>query len=77
MKKIALTAATILIASGTAFAVATATAFAGSDKFGSNNANQQTVTNADNTITTSIHKSDPAVQKPVKQGSNRDLFGNR
>jgi hypothetical protein len=42
MKKIALTAAAVLIASGTAFAVATATAFAGSDKLGSNNANQQT-----------------------------------
>ncbi|PZV38424.1 DUF680 domain-containing protein [Mesorhizobium kowhaii] len=67
MTKIALTAAAILIA--------TANAFAGSDKFGSNNANQPAVASTDNTITTSIQK--PDAQKPVTQGSNRDLFGNR
>lgn len=77
MKKIALTTAVILIASGTAFAVAAATAFAGSDKFGSNKANQSVVISTDSTITTSIRKPDAAVQKPVTQSSNRDLFGNR
>ncbi|CAN7282647.1 DUF680 domain-containing protein [Mesorhizobium sp. LjRoot246] len=69
MNKIALAAAAILIA--------TATAFAGSDKFGSNNASQPAVTSTDSTITTSIRKSDVAVQKPVTQGGSRDLFGNR
>jgi hypothetical protein len=71
MKKIALTAAAILIA--------TATAYAGSDKFGSNNASQPAapVVSADSTITTSIRKPDAAVHKPVPQGRNRNLFGNR
>jgi hypothetical protein len=87
MTKIALTAAAILIATGTAFAVATGTAFAvatgtafaGSDNFGSNNANQPAapVASADNTVTTSIEKPDATVQQPVTQRSNRDLFGNR
>jgi hypothetical protein len=69
MTKIALTAAAILIASGTAFA--------GSDKFGSNDAGQPTVASTDNTITTSTKKSDAVAQQPIPQGSNRDLFGNR
>jgi len=53
MTKIALTAAAILVATGTAFA--------GSDNFGSNNVNQpvanQSVSNVDNTHTGSIAKS--------------------
>ncbi|UVK40083.1 DUF680 domain-containing protein [Mesorhizobium sp. AR10] len=65
MTKIALTAAAILIAANAAFA--------GSDKFGSDTFNQPTVASIDNTITRSIEKSD--TQKPVVQGSNRDLFG--
>jgi hypothetical protein len=71
MTKIALTAAAILIATGTAFA--------GSGTSGSNNANQPAapVVSADNTITTAIQKSDATVRKPVTPGSNRDLFGNR
>ncbi|MFC3325955.1 DUF680 domain-containing protein [Mesorhizobium cantuariense] len=69
MTKIALTAAALLIAASTAFA--------GSDKFGSNNASQPAVTGTDATITTSIEKPDAVAQKPVTQGSNRDLFGNR
>ena len=69
MTKIALTAAAILIAASTAFA--------GSDKFGSNNASQLAATSTDATITTSIEKPDAVVQKPAPQGSNHDLFGNR
>ncbi|UVK37926.1 DUF680 domain-containing protein [Mesorhizobium sp. AR10] len=68
MTKIALTAAAILVATGTAFA--------GSDHYGSKNANQP-VANVDNSYTASIKKSDAPVQKPVTQGSDRDLFGNR
>jgi hypothetical protein len=64
MTKIAFAAAAILITASTAFA--------GSDKFGSNNANQPAVS-TDATITKSIEKSD--ARKPVAQGSNRDLFG--
>lgn len=71
MTKIVLTAAAILVATGTAFA--------DSDHFGSNNANQPAVPAAsvDNTITTSVQKPDATVRKPVTQSSNRDLFGNR
>jgi hypothetical protein len=65
MTKIALTAAAILVATGTAFA--------GSDNYGSANAN---AANIDNSYTASISKSDAPVQKPVTQGSDRDLFGN-
>jgi hypothetical protein len=68
MTKIALTAAALLIAASSAFA--------GSDKFGSNDAGQPAVaTSSDSTITTSIEKSETPDQKP--QSSNRDLFGNR
>jgi cytoskeletal protein RodZ len=67
MTKIALTAAAILVATGSAFA--------SSDHYGSTNANQPTVT-IDRTVTTSITKSDVDVRKPDTQGANRDLFGN-
>ncbi|GLQ82529.1 hypothetical protein GCM10007881_60520 [Mesorhizobium huakuii] len=67
MTKIALTAAALLIAASTAFA--------GSDKFGSNGASQPAVATTDSTTTTSIEKSEITDQKP--QGSNRDLFGSR
>ncbi|TPK53379.1 DUF680 domain-containing protein [Mesorhizobium sp. B2-4-19] len=66
MTKIALTAAALLIAASTAFA--------GSDKFGSNDASQPVVS-TDTTTTTSIEKSEITDQKP--QGSNRDVFGSR
>ncbi|MBZ9742429.1 MULTISPECIES: DUF680 domain-containing protein [unclassified Mesorhizobium] len=69
MTKIALTAAALLIAASTAFA--------GSDKFGSDNASQPAVASTDNTVTNSIRKSEATNQKPVVQGSNRDLFGSR
>ena len=68
MTKIALTAA--------AFLVATSAAFAGSDHYGSANANQPAAS-VDSTVTASIKKSDGSVQKPVVQGNDRDLFGNR
>ena len=63
MTKIALTAAAILVATGTAFA--------GSDNYGSKNVNQPAV---DNSYTASIQKSDAPVQKPVA-GADRNLFG--
>jgi hypothetical protein len=65
MTKIALTAAAILIGMGTAFA--------GSDNYNSANTN---AANIDNSYTASISKADAPVQKPVTQGSDRDLFGN-
>jgi len=52
MTKIALTAVAILVATGTAFA--------GSDHYGSKNANQPAIANVDNTFTGSIRKSEPA-----------------
>ena len=67
MTKIALTAAAILVATSSAFA-------AGSDHYGSNNANQPAAS-VDSTVTASIKKSDASVQTPVVQGSDRDLFG--
>ncbi|MCA0056193.1 MULTISPECIES: DUF680 domain-containing protein [unclassified Mesorhizobium] len=69
MTRIALTAAALPIAANAAFA--------SSDKFGSNNASQAPVASKDKTITTSIEKSNAIIRKPVVQGSNRDLFGNR
>lgn len=67
MTKIALTAAAILVATGTAFA--------NSDNYGSANANQPAVT-IDRTVTASIAKSDADIHKPIVQGANHDLFGN-
>jgi hypothetical protein len=54
MTKLALTAAAILVATGTAYA--------GSDNYGSNNANQPAapVANVDHSFTASIQKSDAA-----------------
>ena len=65
--KIALTAAAILVATGAAFA--------SSENYGSNNANQPTVA-VDRTVTASITKSDADVQKPLPHGADRNLFGN-
>lgn len=67
MKKIILTAAALLAISGSAFA--------GSDNYGSNGANQP-ATSVDSTYTASVKKSAPATQAPVVQGSDRNLFGN-
>lgn len=68
MTRITLTAAALLIAAGTAFA--------DSDKYDPNDASRPAVAGTDNTVTTSIGKSDKTDRKPVVQGSNRDLFGN-
>jgi len=66
MKKIILTAAAVLAITGSAFA--------GSDNFGSNGANQAAPA-VDSSYTASIQKSAPADKQPV-QGSDRNLFGN-
>ncbi|TGP24116.1 MULTISPECIES: DUF680 domain-containing protein [unclassified Mesorhizobium] len=67
MKKIVLTAAALLAISGSAFA--------GSENYGSNGANQPAAS-VDTSYTASVHKSDQAVQQPVTQGADRNLFGN-
>lgn len=67
MKKIVLAAAAVLAISGSAFA--------GSDNYGSNGANQPAAT-VDNSYTASTQKSEPASEKPAVQGSDRNLFGN-
>ena len=66
MKKIILAAAAVLAISGSAFA--------GSDNYGANGANQAAVTATDGSYTASIDKSQPAAQTPV-QGADRNLFG--
>ncbi|PAQ01794.1 DUF680 domain-containing protein [Mesorhizobium mediterraneum] len=72
MKKIVLATAAILAISGSAFA--------GSDNYGSNGANQPAAA-ADNSYTASVQNSAsaqnpvPADEKPV-HGSDRNLFGN-
>ena len=66
MTKIALTAAAILVATGTAFA--------GSDHYGSANANQPAVT-VDHSVTASVSKSTATVQAQAPQGADRDHFG--
>jgi hypothetical protein len=65
MTKIALTAAAILVATGTAFA--------GSDNYNSN-ANQPAAT-VDHSVTASISKSAATVQAQAPQGADRNLFG--
>ena len=66
MKKIIVAAAAVLAVSGSAFAA--------SDNYGSNGANQPAVTPTDSGHTASVAKSDPAAQAPV-QGADRNLFG--
>ncbi|GLQ78236.1 hypothetical protein GCM10007881_17520 [Mesorhizobium huakuii] len=68
MTKIALTAAAILVATGTAFA--------GSDNFDRDNANQSAVA-VDQSTTASISKSTVAAQAQPQapQGADRNLFG--
>ncbi|RAZ79963.1 DUF680 domain-containing protein [Mesorhizobium atlanticum] len=67
MTKIALTAAALLVATGAAFA--------GSDNYGSANANQPAAS-VDTSSTASIQKSDAGAQKPVVTGADHNLFGN-
>jgi hypothetical protein len=66
MTKIALTAAAILVATGTAFA--------GSDNYGSNNVNQPAAA-VDHSVTGSTSKSTATVQAQAPQGADRNLFG--
>ncbi|TPL47547.1 DUF680 domain-containing protein [Mesorhizobium sp. B2-4-6] len=68
MTKIALAAAALLIAASTAFA--------GSDKFGSNDASQPAVTGTDKAPTASTSKSETTDQTPAVPRNSRDLFGN-
>ncbi|MBZ9795300.1 DUF680 domain-containing protein [Mesorhizobium sp. ES1-4] len=81
MNKILIAAATVLALSGSAFA--------GSDNYGSDGANQPTASSAvgiDRSHTGSIRNSDSPVykllnssgdvQKPAHQGADRNLFGN-
>ena len=68
MKKIILTAAAVLAITGSAFA--------GSDNYGSNGANQPAAA-VDGSHTASIQKSAPADKQPLVQGGDRDLYGNR
>ncbi|TJV72209.1 MAG: DUF680 domain-containing protein [Mesorhizobium sp.] len=68
MKKIVLTAAALVAISGSAFA--------GSDNYGSNGANQPAVA-VDSSYTASVNKPNPAAaQKPVTTGADHNLFGN-
>ncbi|WP_027143897.1 DUF680 domain-containing protein [Mesorhizobium sp. WSM3626] len=67
MKKIILTAAALLVVSGSAFA--------GSDNYGSNGANQPAAAvDSSYTASTSTKTSEPVAQTPA-QGSDRNLFG--
>jgi hypothetical protein len=66
MKKIALTAVAVLAITGSAFA--------GSDHYGSNGANQPTA--VDSSYTASIQKPAHTEKQPIVQGADRDLFGN-
>ncbi|MEO5759653.1 MAG: DUF680 domain-containing protein [Mesorhizobium sp.] len=67
MNKFLIAAATVLAISGSAFAA--------SDNYGSNGANQPAVA-VDKSYTASVQKSEPVAQTPVL-GSDRNLFGNR
>ncbi|BCG76855.1 DUF680 domain-containing protein [Mesorhizobium sp. 113-3-3] len=77
MNKIILAAAAVLAIPGSAFA--------GSDNYGSDGANQPAVTSIDNSRTASIREngspvykllnSSGDVQKSAPQGSDRNLFG--
>ncbi|GLS36717.1 hypothetical protein GCM10010869_23080 [Mesorhizobium tianshanense] len=77
MKKIALTAAALLIAAGSAYAR--------NDNVGGTDINKQAAVNVDNTQTSSVRNtgspvykllnSSGDVQKSAPQGSDRNLFG--
>lgn len=67
MKKIALAAAAVLVITGSAFA--------GSDHYGSDGANQPAAA-VDSSYTASIQTPTHAEKQPVAQGADRNLFGN-
>jgi hypothetical protein len=66
MKTIALTAAALLVAAGSAFAA--------SDHFQA--PSQQSSANIDSTYTSSVRTSDATVQKPVTEGNTNVTSGN-
>ncbi|GLQ81264.1 hypothetical protein GCM10007881_47850 [Mesorhizobium huakuii] len=66
MNKIILAAAAVLAISGSAFA--------GSDNYGSNGADQPAAA-VDHSYTASVDKSAPATQVPAQRGADRTLFG--
>lgn len=66
MNKIILAAVALLAVSGSAFA--------GSDNYGSQAANQPAAT-VDSSYTASVRKAEPA-QSPAKTGADHNLFGN-
>jgi len=66
MNKFIIAAAAVLAISGSAFA--------DSDNYGSNGANQPAAASTDSSYTASINKSQPAAQAPA-QGADRNLFG--
>jgi len=66
MNKIIIAAAAVLAISGSAFAA--------SDNYGSNGANQPAAA-VDTSYTASVAKSAPATQAPAQQGADRNLFG--
>lgn len=68
MKKIALTAAALLVAAGSAFA--------GSDHYGSDGANQPAAA-VDSSYTASIAKTGAAAKQPFIPNDAHDIFGNR
>ncbi|WP_027151991.1 DUF680 domain-containing protein [Mesorhizobium sp. WSM2561] len=67
MKKIALATVAVLAITGSAFA--------GSDHYGSNAANQPTAA-IDSSYTASVQAPAHAEKQPVGQGADRNLFGN-
>jgi hypothetical protein len=67
MNKIILAAVALLAVSGSAFA--------GSDNYGSQAANQPAAA-VDSSYTASVRKAEPAAQNPVKTGADHNLFGN-
>ncbi|UVK39264.1 DUF680 domain-containing protein [Mesorhizobium sp. AR10] len=67
MKNIVLAAAAVLAITGSAFA--------GSDNYGSNGANQAAPA-VDSSYTASVQKSAQTDKQPIVQGSDRNLFGN-
>ncbi|MGX7876313.1 DUF680 domain-containing protein [Mesorhizobium sp. ORM6] len=64
----------IIIAAAAVLAI-TGSAFAGSDNYGSNNANQPAAA-VDSSYTASVGKSAPATPAPAQQGADHNLFGN-
>jgi hypothetical protein len=65
----------ILFFAAAALLAVSGSAFAGSDNYGSNGANQPAVS-VDSAYTASVSKAVPATQTPVTTGADHNLFGN-